>query len=94
MHVHVLDVYWTLVVWVPFTMVVRLYVNSVIRMLIYACRSARPNNRRKVTIVKNEAWTIRCDGLSIAQAGKNRSQEKRYQSRVIGLNVAGGDYEN
>jgi hypothetical protein len=34
------------------------------------------------------------DGLAIAQAGKNESHEKRYQLRVVGLNIEGGGYEN
>jgi len=43
----------------------------------------------------NESNKVRVsDGLAIAQGGKNGSPKKRYQLRVVGLNVGGGDYEN
>jgi hypothetical protein len=43
----------------------------------------------------NESNKVRViDGLSIAQADKNESQEKRYQLRVVWVKCKGGDYEN
>jgi hypothetical protein len=43
----------------------------------------------------NESNKVRViDRLSIAQADKNESQEKRYQLRVVWVKCKGGDYEN